>query len=198
MGTGLARAVVLAAACAVVAACGSASANETARPAKPAACPAEWRAGWEKLARRADATVFCPSWMPHPLDGRIGGEWTDIDDVDADGSYLVSFIWQESHTGEVHVNFRRYVGTAMPRCRASESRKSIPCFSDPAGKLRVGPIDATLYTVGRDADEWHLSYLWRFGGATYVVGAHVAPPLTYAKVKRNVERMLRGLVRVEP
>jgi hypothetical protein len=136
--------------------------------------------------------------MPHPLDGRIGGEWTDIDDVDRDGSFLVSFIWQESHTGEVHVNFRRYAGTAMPRCRASESRRLVPCFSDPAGRLRLGPIDATLYTVGRDADEWHLSYLWRYRGATYVVGEHVAPPLTHAKVKRNVERMLRGLVRVEP
>jgi hypothetical protein len=196
--TGLVRAVVLAAACAVAAGCGSAVADETAAPARAASCPAKWRAGWEKLAERADATVFCPSWMPNPLDGQIGGGWTDIDDVDADGSYLVSFIWQESHSGEVHVNFRRYRGTAMPRCRASDSRKMIPCFADPAGKLRVGPIDATLYTVGRDADQWHLTYLWRYRGATYAVGEHVAPPLTYAKVKRNVERLLRGLVRVQP
>jgi hypothetical protein len=196
--TGLVRAVVLAAVSAAAAGCGSAAADQAAGQAKPLVCPAEWRAGWEKLAKRAGAPVFCPSWMPHPLDGRIGGEWTDIDDVDADGSYLVSFIWQESHTGEVHVNFRRYADTAMPRCRASESRRLIPCFSDPAGTLRAGPIDATLYTVGRDADEWHLSYLWRHGGATYVVGEHVAPPLTHAKVKRNVERLLRGLVRVEP
>ena len=198
MGTGLVRAVVLVAACAVVAGCGSAVADEAAAPAKPASCPAEWRAGWEKLAKRAGATVFCPSWMPNPLDGQIGGGWTDIDDVDPDGSYLVSFIWQESHSGEVHVNFRRYPGTAMPRCRASDSRQMIPCFADPAGRLRVGPIDATLYTVGRDADQWHLTYLWRYGGATYAVGEHVAPPLTYAKVKGNVERLLRGLVRVQP
>jgi hypothetical protein len=196
--TGFVRAVVLAAACAVVAGCGGPTADQAAGTAKAPTCPSEWRAGWQKLADRVGATVFCPSWMPHPLDGRIGGEWTDIDDVDRDGSFLVSFIWQESHTGEVHVNFRRYAGTAMPRCRASESRRLVPCFSDPAGRLRLGPIDATLYTVGRDADEWHLSYLWRYRGATYVVGEHVAPPLTHAKVKRNVERMLRGLVRVEP
>ena len=198
MSTGLVRAVVLAAACVVVAGCGSTVADEAAQTAKVPSCPAAWRGGWEKLAKRAGATVFCPSWVAPPLDGRVGGQWMDIDDVDADGSYLVSFIWQESHSGEVHVNFRRYPGTAMPQCRASDSRRMIPCFADPAGKLRVGPIDATLYTVGRDADQWHLSYLWRYRGATYSVGEHVAPPLTYAKVKRNVERMLRGLVRVEP
>ena len=136
--------------------------------------------------------------MPHPLDARIGGEWTNVDDVDPDGSYLVSFIYQEANTGEVHVNFRRYPGVAMPRCRASDSKRMVACFSDPAGRLRVGKIDATLYTVGRDADEWHLSYVWRDGGATYVVGEHVAPPFSHAQVKRNVERLLRGLVRIEP
>jgi len=136
--------------------------------------------------------------MPHPLDGRIGGEWTDVTDVDPDGSYLVSFIWQESNTGEVHVNFRRYRGTQMPRCRALHSRRLIPCFSDPAGRLRTGPIDARLYSVGRDADEWHLSYLWHYRGATYVVGEHVARPLTYRRVKQNVDRLLSGLVRIEP
>jgi hypothetical protein len=190
---------VLAAACAAAAGCGSPVADEAAQPAaKAASCPQAWRTGWQKLARRVDAPVFCPSWMPHPLDGRIGGEWTDIDDVDADGSYLVSFIWQESNTGEVHVNFRRYPGVRMPRCRALHSRRLIPCFSDPAGRLRVGPIDARLYTVGRDADEWHLSYLWHYRGATYVVGEHVARPLTYARVKQNVDRLLRGLVRIDP
>ena len=57
---------------------------------------------------------------------------------------------------------------------------------------------ATLYTVSRDADQWHLSYLWRAGGATYVVSEHVAPPYSFAQVKRNVTRLLRSLVLVPP
>ena len=78
---------MLAAACAVSAGCGSGVTDEAARAsAKAATCPQAWRAGWQKLARRVDAPVFCPSWMPHPLEGRIGGGWTDVTDVDPDGS----------------------------------------------------------------------------------------------------------------
>jgi hypothetical protein len=74
----------------------------------------------------------------------------------------------------------------------------IPCYSQPDGRVRANGIDATLYTVSRDADQWHLSYLWRNDGATYVVSEHVAPPYTFNQVKRNVTRILRSLVLVRP
>jgi len=45
--------------------------------------------------------------------------------------------------------------------------------------VKTHGIDATLYTVSRDADQWHLSYLWRANGATYVVSEHVAPPFSF-------------------
>lgn len=136
--------------------------------------------------------------MPNPIDAKIGGSWTDIYRVDPDRSYLVSFIYQEVQSGEVHVNFHRYPGTAMPKCRDLNSAKMLPCFGDPAGRLKVNGIDATLYTVGRDIDQWHLTYVWRHGGATYALGEHVAPPYTYAQVLRNVKRMVRGLVLLQP
>jgi hypothetical protein len=188
---------VVACACLVMAACGG-SVQPAARASSAGGCPTGWRSGWEKLARNVSAPVYCPGWMPNPLDGRIGGEWNGLRLVDGRGGYLVSFIYQETGTGEVHVNFHRWPGTSMPRCRAETSKRMIPCYSDPGGRVRTNGIDATLYTVSRDADQWHLSYLWRHGGATYVVSEHVAPPYTFDRVKQNVTRILRSLVLVRP
>jgi hypothetical protein len=193
----LVAAPVVACVCLLVAACGN-SAQPAARASAVSACPAAWERGWEKLALEIDAPVYCPRWMPNPLDGRIGGQWNGLRTVDRRGGFLVSFIYQETGSGEVHVNFHRWPSTRMPLCRAETSRRMIPCYSDPDGVVRVSGINATLYTVSRDADQWHLSYLWRHDGATYVVSEHVAPPYTFKQVKRNVTRILRSLVLVRP
>jgi hypothetical protein len=189
--------VLAAAALLVLTACGS-SPEPAAKASSTPSCPRAWQAGWAKLARQIDAPVYCPGWMPNPLDGRIGSEWNGLRLVDKHGGFLVSFIYQETGSGEVHVNFHRWPGTRMPYCRAETSQRRIPCYSDPAGRLRTHGIDATLYTVSRDADQWHLSYLWRANAATYVVSEHVAPPYSFAQVKRNVTRLLRSLVLVQP
>lgn len=190
--------VVLAvAASLILTACGS-SAEPAAKASSTPSCPAAWQPGWAKLARQIDAPVYCPGWMPNPLDGRIGSEWNGLRLVDKRGGFLVSFIYQETGSGEVHVNFHRWPGTRMPHCRAETSKRQIPCYSDAAGRVKTHGIDATLYTVSRDADQWHLSYLWRANGATYVVSEHVAPPYSFAQVKRNVTRLLRSLVLVPP
>jgi hypothetical protein len=190
-------ALVAVGACLLFAACGN-SAQPAARASSLSACPDAWKAGWQKLALEVGAPVYCPSWMPNPIDGRIGGEWNGLRLVDKHGGFLVSFIYQETGSGEVHVNFHRWPSTRMPLCRAETSKRMIPCYSEPGGHLRVNGIDATLYTVSRDADQWHLSFLWRRGGATYVVSEHVAPPYTFAQVKRNVTRIVRSLVLVRP
>jgi len=177
-------------------ACGASAHASSAKQA--AGCPAGWQAGWQKLANKLHLAVYCPGWMPNPLDGRIGSQWNGLRTVDKKGGFLVSFIYQETGSGEVHVNFHRWPGTRMPHCRAETSNRQIPCYSDPAGRVKTHGIDATLYTVSRDADQWHLSYLWRANGATYVVSEHVAPPFSFAQVKRNVTRVLRSLVLVPP
>jgi hypothetical protein len=160
-------------------------------------CPAAWKPGWQKLADRIRADVYCPSWLPSPLDGRIGSETYQFTQVDKRGGYLVSFLYYE--TGyEVHVNFRRFPGTAIPRCRDLQVNRQIPCYSDAAGRASANGIRATFYTVARDADQWHLSYLWRHAGATYVVSEHVASPYGFKQVKANVTRILRGLSLLEP
>jgi hypothetical protein len=188
---------VVVCACLLATACGN-SAQPAAHASPPSSCPAAWQRGWQKLARNVDAPVYCPGWMPNPLDGRIGGEWNGLRLVDRHGGFLVSFIYQETGSGEVHVNFHRWPSTRMPLCRAETSQQMIPCYSEPDGHVRASGIDATLYTVSRDADQWHLSYLWRHDGATYVVSEHVAPPYSFMQVKQNVKRILRSLVLIRP
>jgi hypothetical protein len=189
---------------------GSACSSDESRPAaaapnKPAACPKEWKGGWQRLANRINATVYCPTWMPSPIDGQIGGEWDNGVSVDEDRSYLVSFLWHEPPSQDVHVNFRGYPGRKkIPRCEDVEvvagkaRRRFFPCFSDSQGRRRLGLITATVYTVNRGVDQWHVLYAWRANGSLYAASEHVAKPLTYRQVVANLDRLVRGLVRVEP
>jgi hypothetical protein len=173
--------------------------------AAAARCPAKALPGWQRLANRTGAPVYCPTWLPDPLDGIIGSRWNNIDEVDRDRSYLMSWVWQETGPGaaggELHVNLRGYPGrTGVPRCFNSDSKKRerIPCFSDPGGRVRAPGIVATVYNVNQDADQWHILYAWKHQGSLYTVSEHVAPPLGYRKVRRYLDRILRSLVVVEP
>ena len=182
-------------ACAFAAAgCGG---GEDRAEAQPPRCPAAWRAGWQRLANRVEATVFCPRWMPNPLTAEIGGEWDNGVSVEGDRSYLVSFLWHEIGN-DVHVNFRGYPGrTAIPTCRdADRGGRTIRCFRDPEPARRVGPFTATLYRVNDGVDQWHLLYAWRHQGALYTVSEHVAPPYSSRRVRQNLARLLKSLVAV--
>jgi hypothetical protein len=174
-------------------------------------CPAAWRPGWQALANRIQAPVYCPAWMPSPLTGQITGEVSYggaggyILSVSKDRSYLASFAWQEMPTGEVHVNLRGYPGrTKVPTCidenytRKKLIKTPVPCFSDPHGTVTERRITARVYTVNRDADLWHILYAWHDRGGLYTVSEHVAEPLTYKQVTANLHRILRTLVLIRP
>jgi hypothetical protein len=193
------RLLILPALAIVLAGCSGEDKVENATAAKDrAGCPSAVKPEWQRLANRVKAPVYCPSWMPSPLDAEIGGQWnSDGAHVDRDRSYLVGFLWHEAGSGDVHVNFRGYPGrTAMPRC--IERRRPIPCFSDPRGTKRIGDKKVTIYTVSRDADQWHVTYLWRRSGTLYTVSEHVAPPLTFRRVVANLDRLVGGLELIRP
>jgi hypothetical protein len=183
------------------------SAAPAAHRGAASSCPKAWAAGWVKLAKRVDAPVYCPTWMPNPLDAKIGGQWQDIYSIGKDRSYLVSFLYHgDLGTGDVHVNFRGYPGrTTIPLCKtivlAGKNKTlhgTVPCFADPHGTQKVHGIKATVYTVNQDADQWHVLLAWRHAGSLYTVSEHVIKPYTYAQVVKNVDRLLRSLVLVRP
>jgi hypothetical protein len=198
----------------VASGCGGDTATSSkAADRKPAAptCPASWKAGWQQLANKIHAAVYCPAWVPSPLSGKIsgnvtygGGDGPSVS-VSKDRSYLVSMVWLESGSGEVHVNFRGYPGrTKVPTCVSEDynagklTKRNVPCFSDARGKVTERGISATVYTVNQDADLWHILYAWHYRGGLYTVSEHIAEPLTYAMVIRNLHHMLRSLVLVQP
>jgi hypothetical protein len=191
--------------CALLASgCGEAKKAAAAVPAAAPKPSCAFPAGWQKLANKVKAPVYCPGWLPDPLTSQINGQWSNGNSVSPDRSYLESFVWQETGMGagggELHVNLRGYPGrTAIPRCtRGGKDKGLIPCFSDPRGHVRANGIDATMYTVNQDADQWHILLAWRHKGGLYTVSEHVAPPLTYSHVVRYLKRELRSLVLIEP
>lgn len=158
-------------------------------------CPAAWKPGWQKLANRIDAPVYCPSWMPDPLTGEIGGPWQAMYSVLKDRSYLMGFLWYETNVAETHVNFRGYPGrTGVPTCNGK------PCFDDPGVKKTLAGLDIQVYNVNRGADTWHVLYAWHTDGSLYAVSQHVVPEfgISYGKVTSNLDRIVRGLVRIDP
>lgn len=202
--TRLATGIALAAAAVALPGCGGkASVAKPYAKAPAPACSAAARAGWQKLANRIQAPVFCPSWLPDPLTGVIGSRDNNMDSVDKDRSYLVSWVWQETGAGaaggELHVNLRAYPGvTKIPSCRNADTGGKIPCFADPRGTKRFGKLVATLHTVNQDADQWHIAYVWRYRGNLYTLSEHLAPPLDYGHVVRYLDRELHSLELIDP
>jgi hypothetical protein len=203
--------VPLAAAVLLLAGCGGGGSVEPGAraAAPPPSCPKAWRAGWQRLANQIDTPVYCPSWMPAPLDAQIGGTYANGRFVSKDRSYLVSFVSVEHDvggiSGEVHVNFRGYPSsTRIPTCEDTitengvTKRTQIPCFDDARWTRRIGPARVTAYTANQGVDQWHVLYAWRQGGTLYALSEHVTPPYTYRQVVANLDRMMRSLVLVRP
>ena len=171
----------------------------------PTTCPQTWKAGWQRLANRLHTTVYCPTWMPSPLDAKMGGQWDNGVSVEKDKSYLVSFLWHEPPSQDVHVNLRGYPGrTRIPRCNADtvvagrKLKRTVPCFSDPHPVRRIAGLAVTPYTVNQGVDQWHVLYAWRRRGTLYTISEHVIKPLTYRQVVRNLNRAVAGLVLIPP
>jgi hypothetical protein len=164
-------------------------------------CPPRWAEGWQVLANKVQAPVYCPTWMPNPLDAKIGGQYQDIYSIGKDRSYLVSFLEHgDLGSGDVHVNFRGYPGRlSVPKCPAPVGHGTTPCFSNPVAHLSANGIHATVYQVNQGADQWHILLAWHYHGTLYAVSEHVIPPYRFStQVRRNLSLLLKSLVLVRP
>ena len=171
------------------------SGTEGNEPISAPVCPPEWRSGWQRLADRIQAAVYCPDWVPPPLTAELEGRWHAMDSVLKDRSYLMGFLWYEPNVAETHVNFRGYPGrTSIPTCDGR------PCFNDPGEKKQIAGFNIQVYNVNRGADTWHVLYAWKSSGSLYSVSQHVVPALglSYGVVTSNLDRIMRGLVRIDP
>jgi hypothetical protein len=189
----------------LVAGCGETKKVAAARAAAAPNPTCSHRAGWQKLANKINAPVYCPGWLPDPLTNQIGGKWSNGNSVSPDRSYLESFVWQETGPGigggELHVVLRGYPGrTTIPTCRTGGvDSRNVPCFDGLRGKVTAGGITARLYSgPNQDMDAWHAVLLWRKGGTLYTLSEHVAPPLTFDKTVSYLKRELGSLVLIEP
>ena len=159
-------------------------------------CPPALARGWQKLADQIEAAVYCPSWLPDPLVGRIGGQW--------EGIHSVTKERQLSH--RVHlVPARRRRGAREParlsrRDEGAVLQRSSPCFSGERGTREVAGTTVDVYTVNRGADTWHVLYAWKEDGSLYSVSQHVVPELglSYSQVVKSLDRIMAGLVKIEP
>ena len=188
--------IVAAAAAAVLAVLLAPGASATSRQ-----CPHPWAEGWQALANKVQIPVYCPTWMPNPLDAKIGGQYEDIYSIGKDRSYLVSFLEHgDLGSGDVHVNFRGYPGrTAIPRCPAPVGKGSVPCFSEAVGHLDTNGIRSTVYQVNQGADQWHILLAWHYKRSLYTVSEHVIAPYRFTtQVRRNLAKLLQSLVLVRP
>src|SRR5579885_193639 len=202
---GLAAISALFGACALLASgCGETKPAAAAAPPAPAAPACAHPAGWQRLANRIKAPVYCPGWLPDPLSGRLGAVDNNINSVSPDRSYLESWVWQETGGGaaggELHVNLRAYPGrTRIPTCRTGGSdSRNVPCFAAPVGTISANGITSPVYTVNQDADSWHYALVWRRFGNLYTLSEHVAPPLTGEHVRRYLKQELAALVLIRP
>lgn len=169
--------------------------------AAASACPAKWAKGWQALANKVDAPVYCPTWMPNPLDAKVGGQFQDIYSIGKDRSYLVSFLEHgDLGSGDVHVNFRGYPGSVkLPSCPAPVGKGKVACFREPVAKLKANGIAATVYQVNEGADQWHILLAWTYRRSLYTVSEHVIKPYRFStQVKKNLTRLVNGLVLVNP
>ena len=198
---------LLLAICALLAAgCSSGDKKADAATSAPAVAQPKCAhpAGWQRLANRIKAPVYCPGWLPDPLTDQLGGPWNNINSVSSDRSYLESFVWQDTDAGggggELHVNLRAYPGvTKIPTCRTGGvDSQNVPCYADPDGTMSANGITATLYTVNQDADLWHYLLLWRRYGNLYTLSEHLAPPLTARHLRRYLKQELAALVLIKP
>ena len=105
------------------------------------------RPGWQKLANRIDAPVYCPGWLPDPLTGQIGGRWNNINSVSPRPQLPRELRLAGDRAAALpaasctSTSAPTRVATKIPTCRTGGSdSRNVPCFAD-AARARHGERD---------------------------------------------------------
>jgi hypothetical protein len=173
------------------AACGSSKEASGSKP-KPNACPRAWAASWQMWTNRVGMKLYCPGWLPSPIDGVIHGQWNTARVPDR--QWQLGYAWLEN--GElVHVVFEGYPpGTFPPTCEGE------PCFSGAETKTEhIAGHDVTWYDRNLASHTGHVAAIFRSFGNVYVISIHVASPVTTTDVaKADLRHIIRSLALLTP
>jgi hypothetical protein len=184
--------LLLVAVAVVFAACDSSNGAGGSTAAVAKTCPKAWAASWQTWADRVGMTIYCPGWLPSPIDGVIHGEWNTARVPDR--QWQLGYAWLEQ--GQlVHVVFEGYPpGTFPPTC---EGR---PCFGGrEATTEEVAGRTVTWYDHNLASHTGHIAAIFHSLGNVYVISIHVATPVsTAADAKADLRHIIRSLAPVKP
>ena len=154
------------------------------------------RPGWQKLANRIAAAVVLPGLAARSARPRRSAAAGTTSTRSA----------ATAATSRASSGRRREVGRQRGRRRAARQPARLSgCDGDPdlpegggdntptrasrtrAATYAANGIEATLYTVNQDADQWHLLLAWHHSGSLYTLSEHLAPPLNYRKLVRYLQ-----------
>jgi hypothetical protein len=188
------RAIVLLVAVVVtVSACGSGTANSGSKSSPETGCSKTWAAGWQKWADRVRMPVWCPGWMPSPIDAIIHGQWNTAQ-VEQH-QWQLGYAWLEQ--GQlVHVIFEGYPhGTFPPTCEGG-----VPCFGgEEAKSVTIAGHVVHWYDHNQASHSGHIAAVFSSGGNTYVVSIHIVTPVsTKAIAKRDLRHIVESSSLLKP
>lgn len=151
-----------------------------------------WAAGWQKWANHVGMPVWCPGWMPEPINAIIHGQWNTAE-VEQH-QWQLGYAWLELG-GLVHVIFEGYPpGTFPPKCGR------VPCFQGEEAKSEtIAGHVVHWYDHNHSSHTGHIAAVFVSNGNTYVVSIHVTPPVsTKAKAKRDLREIIRSSSLLKP
>jgi len=184
--------VLLVAVAVISAGCGSGSSDSGSNPTVASGCSKTWKAGWQKWTDKVRMPVWCPGWMPSPIDAIIHGQWNSA--RVEQHQWQLGYAWLEE--GQlVHVIFEGYPqGTFPPRC------EGVACFGgeEPAAEQIAGHV-VHFYDKNHASHSGHIAAIFRSGPDTYVVSIHVASPVsTKAVAKRDLRHIISSMSELKP
>ena len=153
--------------------------------------------GWQRLANRIDAPVYCPSWMPDPLvptdrrpleQHRLGRSRSQLP-----RELRLAGGGRPQHAGGAREPARLPRRDGDPdvcedtlTVKGKTYRTKIALLRRSAGHVALEQRDHRD-DVHRQPGRrpWHVLYAWQRGGSLYTISEHVAPPFTLREGRRE-------------
>ncbi len=185
--------LLLTAAAVTLAGCGSGSATSGSSSSQASGCSATWKPGWQRWTDKVRMPVWCPGWMPSPIDAIIHGQWNTAE-VEHH-QWQLGYAWLEQ--GQlIHVIFEGYPpNTFPPTCEGN-----VPCFGGEEAKAaQIGGHTVHWYDHNHASHTGHVAAVFQSDGNTYVVSIHVVSPIsTKAIAKRDLTHIITSSSLLRP